>query len=147
MIRRLGLATIVFGVTFVLSGCFGMPARADISAIEAALVEIEGVTEASVGAFNSGAPGRNMLRAELVVDEIGLADLPGVLDSAIDIVAADASGWSGYEFSASALDASSPTGTIGLSLDRRLTDDDVPAGTLGPSLALTPDELRMAAER
>ena len=117
----------------------------DANAIESGLVEIDGVTEASVGSYNTGTPGRNALRAELVVDEAGLADLAGVLDAAISGVAADASGWSAYEFSVLAVDPSSPTGTLQLSLDKRLTAADVPFGRLGSVLRLTPDELRQAA--
>lgn len=146
--RRLAFAAVALVVALALGGCgpaAGGDPEMDAAAIQSELVQIDGVTDASVGTYNTGAPGRHALRTKLVVDEAGLADLPGVLDAAIDIVAAEAPGWSEYEFSVSAVDESSPTGTVSLSLDKRLTPDDVPYGTLGSSLTMTPDELRQAA--
>lgn len=148
MIRRLGLTALALVAALALSGCGGAAGgdnHVDAKAIESGIAEIDGVTEVSVGSYNTGAPGRNALRTELVVDETGLAALADVLDAAIDVVAAEASGWSGYEFTVSAEDASSPTGTISLSLDKRLTAEQVPYGSLGSSLRLTPDELQQAA--
>lgn len=145
MIRRLGFIALALVAALALGGCFGGGAKMDSEAIESGLVEIDGVVDASVGFRNDGWPGSTALDVELVVDQAGLADLPNVLDAAIDVVAADASGYSSYGFSVAAVDSSSPTGTIGLNLDEEITSADVPAGRLGSSLRLTPDELRQAA--
>lgn len=145
---RMSLVGVALVAVLALSGCGGAAERdpdMDAAAIQSELVEIDGVTDASVGMYNTGAPGRNALRTKVVVDDTGLADLPTVLDAAIDIVAADAPGWSSYEFSVSAVDGSSPTGTVALSLDKRLTTDDMPYGTIGTSLTLTPEQLQQAA--
>jgi len=145
--RRFALTTIVLLAALALTGCGGAAEgdpEMDAAAIQSELVEIDGVTDATVGMYNTGAPGSNAVRTKLVVDDTGMADLAGVLDAAIDVVAAEAPGWSGYEFTVSAVDASSPTGTRRVTLSKELSPDDVP-GTLGTALVLTPDELQQAA--
>jgi hypothetical protein len=141
------LVSLVTAAALALSGCSTAVEREpemDAAAIQSELVMIDGVTDASVGTYNTGAPGSNALRTKLVVDDAGLADLPGVLDAAIDVVADDAPGFTSYEFAVSAVDPSSPTGTRRVSLSKQLTADQVP-GTLGTSLTLTPAELQAAA--
>ncbi|MBD3943942.1 hypothetical protein IF188_19805 [Microbacterium sp. NEAU-LLC] len=149
MFRRIGFTALALVAALTFSACSpatGGNPDMDAAAIQSDLTAIDGVADAEVGFYNTGAPGRNALSTKLVVDETGLADLSTVLYAAIDVIAEQAPGWSSYEFSVAGLDDTSPTGRRGLNVDDYVTPEQMPYGTLGTSLTLTPDELQQAAD-
>ncbi|WP_448005882.1 hypothetical protein [Agromyces bauzanensis] len=155
--RRMAMIGIVCAM-LALAGCSAgagagaaqdAEAKVDAGRIESELARIDGVRDAEVGVFNTGAPGSFGLRVELTVDDDGVARLGGVVVEAVRIVGRGSAG-SGYSATllVAAVDPGSPTGTRGVSLKARRAEIPIEVGTYqGAGLALTPDDLREAAGR
>lgn len=127
----------------------GPEAKVDAVQIESELARIDGVQEATVGVFNTGAPGSFALRVELTVDEDGSARLGEVVVESVRIVGRGSAD-SGYSASllVSAVDLESPTGTRGISLKQRRAEIPIDVGNYqGAGLMLSDEDLRAVAGR
>jgi hypothetical protein len=158
-VRRRRLAVIgAMWAMLALSGCSagtgtgadeGPEAKVDAVEIESELVQIDGVQDAAVGVFNTGAPGSFALRVELTVDENGSARLGDVVVESVRIIGRGSAD-SGYSASllVAAVDPESPTGTRGISLKQRRAEIPIDVGSYqGAGLALTDEDLRAVAGR
>lgn len=143
-IAALAVAALLTGCTPVEKG----EPDVDLAAIRTELTSIDGVVDASTATRNTGAPGSYALQVKLVVDEAGLAAVTDVLQSAIDDVAAAATGddtYREYEFAVSVVDPTSPTGTRRVTLGDRVEGALPGTGPGKPSLILSADDLAAAA--
>lgn len=132
-----------------LAGCAAgdqTEAEMDPVAIESELEALDGVEEAHVGVFNTGAPGSFGLRTEVTLDDAGVERLGEVVVESLRAVRRGSSGYRAYQLLVSVVDPASPTGTRGLSLRRHRAEIPVEAGDYqGAGLVLTDRELTEAA--
>ncbi|QKJ20367.1 hypothetical protein [Microbacterium hominis] len=144
---RWAVAVVAAVLMVALGGCArtGSQPAVDDAALEQALLQIEGVEEATIGVSNTGVPGSTALSVTLGLDESALAGIGAVLSDAVDAVAAHASGYTAYRFRVAALDAAAPGG--GRVITLRTYRDDIPieGEYLGPGLTLTPEQLAASA--
>lgn len=153
--RRLTMIGVVCAM-LALAGCSpgsgaaqDAEAKVDAGRIESELDRIDGVQDAAVRVYNTGAPGSFGLRVELTADDDGIARLGGVVAEAVRIVGRGSAG-TGYSATllVAAVDPGSPTGTRGVSLKARRAEIPIEVGSYqGAGLSLTAEDLHEAAGR
>lgn len=117
----------------------------DKAALEDSLTQIDGVESADVGGYNTGVPGSFGLTVTLTVDDEGLESIGDVVTSAVDVVAADAPGYTQYRFEVAVHDADVLGGERIITLSDYQDQIPITVGDWSGSLFLTADELQQVA--